>query len=99
MGEMPRFDGGKSYQVRRGVERAQPVKQLDVPFLAQRRVETADHMNFRDACRERFLDRGDNLVNRALERMRVALFRGEGAKLAREDTDVRIVDVAIKDIG
>ena len=43
--------------------------------------------------------RTDNLRDRHFERMRITLSRSEGAKLAGQNADVRIIDVTIENIG
>ena len=62
-------------------------------------MQPADHVHLGDAGAERFLHRRDDLVDRALEGMRIALLRREGAELTGENADVRVVDVAIEDVG
>ena len=44
-------------------------------------------------------DASDDFVDRLFESVRVAFLGGEGAKLAGEDADVGVVDVAIEDVG
>ena len=48
---------------------------------------------------QRVLHGGDDFIDRELKGMRVALPRRERAELAREDADVRVVDVAIVNVG
>ncbi len=48
---------------------------------------------------ERFLHGGDDVVDRALEGVSVALLGRERAKLAGENAEVRVIDVAIQDVG
>ena len=68
-------------------------------MLVKRRMKPADHVHFGDAAGQRFLHRGDDLIDRAFKRVRVAFLRGESAELAGEDADVGVVDVTIEDVG
>ena len=43
--------------------------------------------------------RADDIVDRALESVGISLFRRERAELAGENADVRVIDVAIQDVG
>jgi hypothetical protein len=56
-------------------------------------------VEFGDADGQRFARFLDHLGNRELEAIGVAFFAGEGAELAAEDAVVRVVDVAIEDVG
>jgi hypothetical protein len=62
-------------------------------------VKAADHMNFGNPQLEGLACGLDDLRNAQLEGMRVSLPGTESTELAREKTDVRIVDVPIQDIG
>jgi hypothetical protein len=96
---VPDFNCGKGLQLQLGIERAQTGEQLEIPLLAERGMQPADHVHFGDAAGQRFSHRGDDLIDRAFKSMWVALLRGKGAELAGEDADIGIVDVTIKDVG
>src|SRR2546423_3913558 len=99
LGEMADFDRGEGLDDDLRIERAQSLQQLEIPFLVQRRVKTADHVHLGDTGGERFFDGGDNIIDRALESMGVPLLRCKGAKLAGKDADVRVINVAIQDVS
>src|SRR2546423_10274779 len=97
--EMPDLDGGECLDDDLRIESAEAAKQFEIPILVQSRMQATDHVYFGDPGRERFLDCGNNILDRTLERVRVPFLRRECAKLAGKDADVRVIDVAIEDVG
>ena len=97
--QMANLDRGESLDDQIGIERAQPVQQFDIPILFQRRVQSPHHVDLRDPSRERLLHGRDDVIDRALERMRIAFLGRESAKLTGENAEIRVIDVAIQDIG
>ena len=96
---MTNFDGGKSLDVKIGIERAQPAQQFEIPILLQGGMQPADHVHFGDAEPSASSTPRDDFIDRLLESVGVALFRGESAELAGENADVGVVDVTIVDVG
>ena len=96
---MADLDGGKGLDVQLVVELPQTADQFQIPLFFQSRMQPADHVNLGDPLLHRTAHGGDDLRNRHLKRVRVALARGERAELAGEDADVRVVDVAIENVG
>ena len=62
-------------------------------------MQSADHVHLGDAEGERISHGLNNFVNCIFECMSVAFLRGKSAELARQDADVRVIDVAIVDIS
>src|SRR6516225_3730712 len=62
-------------------------------------METANHVHLCNSMGQRAASRLYNLRDRHLERMRITLSRSESAKLARQNADIRIIDVTIENIG
>ena len=56
------------------------------------------HVNLGDSKAERVTHHAHDFVDRVLERVSIALFCRESAELARQDTNVGIIDVAIVDV-
>src|SRR5215471_14751649 len=96
---MSNFNRGESLDVEFRIERAQVAKQIEIPFLLQSRMETANHVDFGDPERQRFRDRLNNFARGVLEGVRVPFLSGKSTELAGEHTDVRIVDVTIVDVS
>src|SRR5260370_5533554 len=71
LSEMANFNRSKSFDVEIGIERAQSAQQIEIPLFLQGRLQTADHMHFRNPQRKRFCDNLNHLANGMLERMRI----------------------------
>src|SRR5260370_2785991 len=97
--EVTHFDGRERLYVEIRIERAQGAQEVQIPILLQRWMQAADHVHFGYSKRERFSDCPDNLVTRIFKGVGVALLGGKGAELAREYTDVGIIDVTVVDIA
>jgi len=55
-------------------------------------------VQFRDADAQRLAGLPDDLLDRKLESISIALLFGEGTKLATQDAIVRVVDITIDDV-
>src|SRR5437762_5399641 len=97
--EVAHLDGGKRFDVKIGIERTQAAQEVQIPILLQRRMQAADHVDFRNSQGKRFRDSPDNLVTRIFKSMGVALLGGESAELAGEHTNIGIIDVTIVNVG
>ncbi len=97
--EVTHFDGRERLYVEIRIERAQAAQEVQIPILLQRWMQAADHVHFGYSKRECFSDCPDNFVTRIFKGMGVAFLGGEGAELAREYTDVGIIDVTVVDIA
>src|SRR5438034_1664193 len=51
LSKMANFNGGKGFDVQIAIESAQSSQEFQVPLLFQRRVQTADHMDFGNSKR------------------------------------------------
>ena len=78
---------------------AQVAQQLQIPVALQGRMKPADHVNLRDAVLQRFAHSLDDLRDRQLKGVGLALLGSEGAELTGKKADIRIVDVAVVNIG
>ena len=96
---MTNFDRGKGLDVQLGIERAELVEQFQIPILFQRRMQTAHHVHLGDSKRQRFPHCAEDVVNRAFKGVRIALACGESTELTGENTDIRIINVAIEDVA
>ena len=99
VGQVANLDRGECLNMETGIERAKGSQKIQIPFARERGMETADHVDFGNSKFERVTRRLDDLRDGQFEGMRVALAGAEGAELARENADVRIVDVPIQDIS
>src|SRR5213596_3117978 len=75
------------------------VQQIEIPLLAQFRVMPALHQNLRAAERDRFLDLLVDLLVRDDVGIVVPLSAIKGAEFAIDVADIRVIDVAINDVG
>jgi hypothetical protein len=96
---MSYFDCGKRFEVELRIQGTKRLKELDVPFRREVRVETSDHMDLSDSLIQSVSGGAFNLWNRHLEGVRVASACTERAKLAGEYANIGIIDVAVQDIG
>jgi len=62
-------------------------------------VQTSHHVNLRDPNLERISHGGHNFISGQLKRMRFAFLGPKGAELTRKQTDIRVVDVAVVNVG
>src|ERR1051326_8840486 len=62
-------------------------------------MQAAYHMDFGDPKRERFPHSANDFINRRLEGVRIALFCGKSAKLARKNADVGVIDVTVMNVS
>src|SRR5260370_7558579 len=83
LSEMANFNRSEGFDVEIGIERAQSAQQIEIPLFLQGRMQTADHMHFRNPHRNRFCDNLNDLANRTLERIVIPFFASYGAKLTR----------------
>jgi len=81
------------------VERSQCLEHVHVVTERQRRMQSADDVQFRNAELERLTRLFDHLRNGQLETIRVAFLARERAELAAQDAVIRVVDVAIDDVA
>src|SRR5205823_5156513 len=81
------------------IKGAQASQKLKIPFTWQGRMKAADHVNFCDPHGERSARRINDLRYGHFECMRIAFPGAKSAELARENANIRIIDVAIQDIG
>src|SRR5260370_340874 len=96
---MSYFDCGERFEVELRIQSTKRLKELDVPFRREARMETSDHMDLSDSLTQSVSRRAFNLRNRHLEGVRIASACTERAKLAGEDANIGIIDVAVQDIG
>src|SRR6266487_3162313 len=99
LSQMTNFDGGKSFDVKIGIERTQLTQKLEIPIFLQGRMQPADHVHLRDSKAERISHYADNFVNRIFKSVCIALLGGESAELAGEDANVGVIDVTVVDVG
>ena len=81
------------------VERTQRLQHVRVVTERQRRMQSADDVQFRDAELQRFARFLDHLRNGQLETIRITFLARERTELAAQDAVVRVVEVAIDDIA
>ena len=62
-------------------------------------MQSADHVHLGDPKGKRISHRLNNFVNCIFKCMSVAFLGGKSAELARQDADVRVIDVAIVDVS
>ena len=62
-------------------------------------MQPTNHMDFGHALSQSILDNGNDLTGRLLKRMRVSLLRRECAELARENANIRVVNVPVVNVG
>jgi hypothetical protein len=62
-------------------------------------MQSADHVHLSGAAGQRGADFVDNLREAELERVRIPATRAECAEFAGQQTNVRIIDVEIADVG
>src|ERR1051325_5979646 len=96
---MEGFDGGETFQLEPRVERAQRFEHVGVIAERQRRVQSADDVQFRDAEPQRLARLLDHLLDAQLKAVLVALLAREGAELAAQDAVVGVVEVAVDDVA
>ena len=96
---MDHFGRRERVQLERGIPAFDGTKQIFVPRERQVRVVPALHQQLHAADRDRFIDLAEQLV----EAEDVAFRRSDGpierAEVAPGHADVRVVDVAIDDVG
>ena len=97
--EVPDFDGGESFDMQIGIERAKAAHESEIPIFLQSRMQAADHVYFSNAEAERFCHRVNDFFNCVFEGMSVSLPSREGAELAGENADIRVIYVAVVDVG
>ena len=74
---MKNFNGGKAFQLQPRIQIFQSLQHLEVIAERQRRMQTADDMQFRDAELQRLARFFDNLRHGQLEAIGVALLARE----------------------
>ena len=99
LGQVPNLNCGESFDVEAGIERAQLPDQIEIPILFQGWVQAANHVDLRDTELERLADYFDNFIDRVFESVSVALFSRKRTELAGKDADIRVIDIAIMDVG
>jgi hypothetical protein len=99
LGQMANLDRCEGFDDQVWVESAHSLEQFDVPLLFQSGVQPADHVNLSNAGSQRFFDSRGNVIYRTLKGVGIPLLRRKGAKLTRENAQIRVVDVAIEDVG
>ena len=62
-------------------------------------MKTTDHVNLRDPHQKRAANGLNDFGNGHFERMRITFPSAEGTKLAGENADVGVIDVAIEDVS
>src|ERR1700682_2589150 len=97
--EMAHLDSRKRLDMQIGIKCPQTPDKIEIPILLQGRVQTADHMNFCDSQSARGLNGANDIVDRSLKCVGVALLRGKCAELAREHANVRVIDVTIENVS
>jgi len=98
LGQVPDFDGGERLDGEIGAGGLQRPKHLRVIGEGQLRMESADDVDFGDALgllrlAGHFLDVIGELA------FRFVGTAGEGAELAAQDADVRVVEIEVEDVG
>jgi len=96
--QMANLDRGESFDDKIGIERAQTGAAIRYTILFSVGCNPPP-CGLRDPSRERLLHGRDDVIDRALERMRIAFLGRESAKLTGENAEIRVIDVAIQDIG
>src|SRR6266513_2969730 len=96
---MTNLDGSKGFYVKGGIKSAQPSDKIEIPILFQRRMKSADHMHFGDSQAKRIAHHADDFIDRVFKRVRITFLRGESAKLAGENANIRVIDVTIVDVS
>src|SRR5260370_8692037 len=96
---MTNLDGGKSFDVKIGIEGAQLAQKLEIPIFLQGRVQPADHVHLRDSKAERFSHHADNFVNRVFKSLCIALLGGEIAEFAEQDANFEIIDLTVVNVA
>jgi hypothetical protein len=89
----------KAMELKRWILRVQRAQQVFIPIDAEIRMQPALHQDARAAQRDCLVDFLANLFDRAyisVGRARAAIKRAEGANYV---ADIRVVDVAIDDVG
>src|SRR5262249_41371456 len=81
------------------IKRSEPSQEFEIPVLFQTGMQSADHVHFGDSKGKRIRHGLNNFVNCIFECVRVTLFGGKCAELAGLNSDVRVVDVPVVDIG
>src|ERR1700693_45169 len=99
LGKVANLDGSECFNMEAGIKCAKASQKPHVPFARQGRMKPAAHINFGDPKMERLTCCLDDLGDGHLECMRVAFPGAKSAELARENADVRIIDVPIQDVG
>ena len=80
-------------------KRAQRLQHVGVITERQRRMQSADDVQFRDAELQRLARLLDNFLDGKLEAVGVAFLARERAELAGQDAVIRVVDVAVDDVA
>jgi len=62
-------------------------------------MQSAHHVHLGDSELKRVTDRADNFFDGIFKSVRVALFGSKRTELAGEDTDIRVIDVTVVDVG
>src|ERR1019366_9279181 len=81
------------------VERAQRLEHVRVIAERQRRMQSADDVQFRDAEFQCLTGLFDHLVRRQFESVLVALLARKRAELAGENAVIRVIDVAVENVA
>src|SRR5580700_631964 len=82
-----------------GIESAQLLYKFDIPFARQSRMEPSHHVHLGDPLPHRLSRSGFDLGDRHFKGMGIPFTRAESAELARENTDIRVIDISIQNIG
>src|ERR1700760_961497 len=82
-----------------GVKCTQAFQKVQIPLTRQSRMKSANHVNLGDAELKGLARCLDNLRDGQFKGMRVAFPGPERAELAREDADVRVIDIAVQDVS
>ena len=92
------FDGGKRFQVQPGIELLQFAKHLKVVVPLERRMQSADDVQFRDAELQCLPRLRHHLRNRKLVCAGIAAPPVKRAEIAIEDAKVGVIDVPVEDV-
>ena len=81
------------------IERPQFLQEFEVPLLLQAGVQSANHVHLGDPLPKRLLNGADDFLDRLLECVGVAFLGCECTELAGKDTNIRVINIAVVDVG
>ena len=96
---MQNFDRRKAFQLKLRIQRSQRPQHVRVIAERQRRMQPADNVQFRNTEVQRFTCFLNNLIDRKLKTIRIALLPRKGTELATQNAVVGIVDIAVDNIA